>query len=166
MRTKKLITLALLCAIALIIFIIELQIPPIVPIPGVKMGLANIVTLFALGLFSPYEAFLILIVRIILGSVFSGQVMSIAYSLAGGIFCFITMSILFKFKKTIPVWVISIFGAITHNIGQIAAAIVLTSTYQVIYYLPVLIISGIISGAFTGITAQILLSRKIFQNLK
>ena len=166
MKTRKLITLALLITIALIIFIIELQIPPIVPIPGVKMGLANIVTLFALGLFSPYEAFLILIVRIILGSIFSGQVMSLAYSLTGGMFCFITMSILFKFKKTMPVWVISVFGAIAHNIGQIMAAIVLTSTYQVIYYLPVLIISGIISGTFTGIAAQILISRNVFQNLK
>ena len=166
MKTKKLMTLALLSTIALIIFIVELQIPPIVPIPGVKIGLANIVTLFALGLFSPYEAFLILIVRIILGSIFSGQVMSLTYSLAGGMFCFITMSILFKFKKIMPVWVISVFGAIAHNIGQITAAIIITSTYQVIYYLPVLIISAIVSGTFTGIATQILLSRKIFQNLK
>ena len=88
MELKKLTRNALLTAIALTIFMVEAQIPPLVPIPGVKLGLANIVTVFALFAYKKQDALMILLVRVFLGSVFSGQMMTLLYSLAGGLLCF------------------------------------------------------------------------------
>ena len=89
MKLKQMTTNALLTAIALTIFMIEAQIPSLVPIPGVKLGLANIITVFALFAFTPKDAFLILFVRVFLGSVFSGQISTLLYSLGGGFVCFV-----------------------------------------------------------------------------
>lgn len=95
MKTKKLVQLSLLIAIALSIFIVELQIPNPLPFPGIKLGLANIVTLYVIYRYRAKEALLVLMARIILGSVFSGNLMAIMYSLAGGICCFVVMSVLY-----------------------------------------------------------------------
>ena len=95
MKTKKLVQLSLLTAIALSIFIVELQIPNPLPLPGIKLGLANIVTLYVIYRYRAKEALLVLMARIILGSVFSGNLMAIMYSLAGGICCFVVMSVLY-----------------------------------------------------------------------
>lgn len=84
-HTQRLTRLALLTAIALIIFIIEAQIPPLVAIPGVKMGLANIITLVTLYSFGRRDALMVLLVRIVLGSIFSGQMMTLLFSLSGGL---------------------------------------------------------------------------------
>ena len=92
MKTKKLVQLSLLTAIALSIFIVELQIPNPLPFPGIKLGLANIVTLYVIYRYRAKEALLVLMARIILGSVFNGNLMAIMYSLAGGICCFVVMS--------------------------------------------------------------------------
>ena len=114
MKTKRLVFLSLLCAAALIIFIVELQIPPIVPVPGVKMGLANIITLIVLLFFSPGEAFMVLMVRIILGALITGRISALYYSLSGGAACFLVMSLLLRFfKNKMPLWVISVFGLTT-----------------------------------------------------
>ena len=89
MSTKRLTVVALFTAIALIIFVIEAQLPPLAPIPGIKLGLANIVSLFALFWLGKKEAFTILILRIILGSIFSGHGATFLYSLSGGLLSFI-----------------------------------------------------------------------------
>lgn len=147
----------MLAAAALVIYVIEAQIPPIVPIPGIKLGLANIVTLFTMLTLGRGEAFAVTALRIILGSIFTGGMMSLAYSAAGGALCFILMSVLTLFTKESMTWLVSVIGAIGHNIGQLAAAVILTGTIQILWYLPALILSAIVTGLFTGIAAQYVL---------
>jgi len=156
-KTTKLMRMALLTGVALIIFVIEAQIPLPVAIPGVKLGLANVVTLYAIFTLGPGPAAMILFGRVFLGTVFSGQMMMLLYSLAGGLLCWCVMSLLKKVMNEKQVWICSIFGAVAHNIGQIAVAVAVTRTLSLIIYLPVLMISGIVAGAFTGVAAQSLL---------
>ncbi len=156
MKTKKLTFMALLLAIALTLFVVEAHLPPIVPVQGVKLGLANIVTLLAIVWLGRREAAVLLIMRIVLGSIFTGQAVSFIYSLCGGLLCLLVMCAAFGFMGTRRLWVISVFGAIAHNIGQIGAAVFMTSTWRIVYYLPVLLISAVLTGTFTGLTAQLL----------
>ena len=158
MNIKRLTTDALLTALALIIFIIELQIPPIVPIPGIKIGLSNIITLTAIYLLGKKDAGIILFLRIALGALFSGNVSSFIFSLCGGVFCFVSMIIFLKiFKEKIVIT--SIFGAIFHNTGQIIAAVFVMKSFAVLWYLPYLLIAAIITGTFTGILSQLIYQR-------
>ena len=154
MNVKRLTRAAILTAAALALFIVELQIPSPVPIPGVKLGLANIITVVAMFLMSPADAFAILLARILLGSMFAGQMMSLAYSLAGGMLCWCVMLLMRRIVTKKQIWVASVVGAIAHNVGQITVAIIVTRTPELTAYLPVLMVSGIIAGLFTGLAAQ------------
>lgn len=157
--TKRLTELSLAAAIALIIFVIELQIPNLSPIAGVKLGLANIVTVYGVYRYRWWEIALVLSVRIILGSFFCGNPSAILYSLSGGVLCLLGMLLL---KKIIPrsrLWICSVLGAVLHNTGQIVAAVLIMRTFAVAAYLPFLTVSGCIAGAFTGMCAQLLLNR-------
>ena len=156
---KRLTTDALLLTAALIIFIVEAQIPPVVPVPGVKLGLANIITVYAIWRVGPKDAFLILIARIILGSVFAGQTVSFLYSLGGGLLCFAAMLLVRRILKEDQLWVASVIGAIFHNVGQTIVAIAVFGTVNVAFYFPVLLLSGIVTGVFTGVAAQALVRR-------
>lgn len=157
---KKMTYTAMLTTIALIIFMIELQIPPLIPaIPGIKMGLANIITVYAMFTLGPVATGEILIIRILLGSIFAGQVMSLLYSLAGGAMCYLIMLLMRKIVTINQIWICSVIGAIFHNLGQIIVAVMITGVMQVAYYLPILIISGIIAGTFTGLCAQAIVKR-------
>ena len=155
-KTKKLSLMAILTAIALIVFVIEAQIPPIVPIPGVKLGLANMITLVAMVILGRREAGAILVVRILMGSMFAGGVSGFLFSLAGGILAYLVMILLVGVFPEKLLWVVSIFGAIAHNIGQLAVAVWVSGTPSIIVYGPALMASGIITGAFTGIGAYYL----------
>ncbi len=157
--TKRLTRMGLLTALALIIFTVESQIPALVPIPGVKLGLANIITVYAMFCLGPKDTMMILLCRIFLGSVFSGQMMTLFYSLSGGLLCYLVMLPMRKLVTEKQIWVCSVVGAIAHNIGQIIAAICIARTPGLIVYLPVLMISGIIAGTFTGLCAQFVISR-------
>ena len=159
MKTKKLTTLGLLSAIALTIFMVEAQIPPIVPLPGVKLGLANIVTVFAVFAIGPKEGIGVLAVRVFLGAVFAGNFSTILYSGAGG-FCAIALTILLRKVLTKKqLWIAGVCGAIAHSVGQMAMAVALTGTPGLIAYLPIMIIASMVSGAFTGFCAQMLVKR-------
>ena len=137
---KKLTTLALFSTIALTIFLLESLIPPLVPIPGIKLGLANIVTLILLANGTWRDALVVLMARSLLGSIFAGQMMSFFYSLAGGLACLLVMAILHHFLGKKLLWFTSIIGALAHNTGQIiVAALVLGSGYVFFYY-PYLIV--------------------------
>ena len=149
---------ALFAAVALTIFVIELYIPS-VGIPGVKLGLANIVTVTAAFLIGPWDAGAILLCRIVLGGIFSGQVMALWYSLAGGTLCWLTMLPLRKLLTKKQIWVMSVVGAVAHNVGQILVALAVTRTAAILYYLPVLMVSGVLAGLFTGIAAQLAVNR-------
>ena len=154
MKLKQMTTNAVLTAIALTIFMIEAQIPSLVPIPGVKLGLANIITVFALFAFTPRDAFLIMFVRVFLGSVFSGQISTLLYSLGGGVMCFVALLCMKRVLTLKQLWAASVVGAVFHNIGQILVAVIVTGTPGIVVYLPVLMVSGIIAGCFTGFCAQ------------
>ena len=158
MNTKRLIYCALLTAIALTIFMVEAQLPPIAPIPGMKLGLANIVTVYAMFALGPGNTLLILLCRIVLSSLFAGG-STIFYSLAGGLLCYVSMLLLRKLLTVKQLWACGAIGAIFHNIGQIGAAIAIYQVPQLIVYLPFLLVVGIIAGAFTGLAAQLLLPR-------
>ena len=154
MKTKRLVTLGLLTAIALTIFMLEAQIPPIVPMPGVKLGLANIVTVFAVFVLGWKEGCMVLFARIFLGAVFAGNFSTILYSLAGGSLA-IAVTILLKLVlKPKQLFVAGCFGAVAHSIGQMAAAIAISGTPQLIVYLPVMVAISIVTGLFTGLCAQ------------
>lgn len=159
MKAKKLTRMALLTAIALILFLVEAQLPPLAPIPGIKLGLANVITVYAMFVLSPGDTLLILLCRVFLGSVFSGQMMNLFYSLGGGLLCWLAMLVLRRVVSRRQVWVCSVIGAMCHNIGQILVAIWMTRTPSLIVYLPVLLVSGILTGLFTGLMAQFVLQR-------
>ncbi len=159
MKTKKIVQLALLTAVALILFVIEAQIPAIVPIPGVKIGLANIVTVFAVFTVGSKQAAAVLFCRVFLGAVFAGNFSTIFFSAAGGA-CAIAVTIGLKRVVTRrQLWVAGCLGAIAHSIGQMAAAVAITQTPSILLYLPVLIAISVVTGCFTGLCAQVMLNR-------
>ncbi len=152
--TKRLVLCALLCAAALTIFVVEAQIPLPIPFPGVKFGLSNVITLFALVWLGTKDAFLILICRIILGAIFISNPSVLIYSLSAGLVCLAIEAILLKFIGKNYICEISIIGAIVHNAVQVACAAAITKTASVFAYLPPLIIVAIITGAFCGLCVK------------
>ena len=157
--TRQFTTMALLTAIALAIHVAEAQIPPLVAIPGVKLGLANIVTVYAAFSIGGGAAAMILVARILLGSMFGGGVMSLMYSLAGGLLCLAVTLLLRRVLTVKQIWVAGVMGAVAHNIGQILVAVVVTGTPSIVSYLPILLISGVVTGTFTGFAAQAVVNR-------
>lgn len=159
MKAKKLATLGLLTGLALILFVIEAQIPPLLAIPGVKIGLANIVTMFTVFYLGAKDGVSVLTARVILGAVFAGNFSSIIFSAAGGA-CAILVAIgLKRVLQKNQIWIAGCLGAIAHGIGQVAVAVPVTGMAAVVIYLPVLIVTGIITGTFTGLCAQVLVNR-------
>ncbi len=158
-RTAQIAELGVLTAAALIIFVIENQIPSPVPIPGVKLGLANIITVYAVYHYKWSDALLLVLVRVILGSVFAGTMISFAFSISGALLCLAGMIPISKLIGEKYIWLSSVMGAVLHNAGQTAAAVAVMKTTAVIGYLPYLMISGCIAGAFTGLAAQLVTVR-------
>ena len=150
-KAKKIALCAILTALALALSYMERFIPLqlVIPIPGFKLGLANIVTLTALFLLKTKYAFAILTVRCILGAVFGGGITGLAFSLCGGLLAMTAMALI---KKTnlFSVYGISVLGAAAHNMGQILAAMVLMHSVYVGAYLPWLLLVGIATGLLTG----------------
>ena len=160
MRTKKLTLMALLAAVALILFTVEAQIPALIPIAGVKIGLSNIVTVFAVFALGAWEGVAILAVRIFLGAIFSGNFSTIFYSAAGGALAILVTIALRKILTHKQIWVAGCLAAIAHSLGQMAMAILLSGTPGLAIYLPVMIACSMITGLFTGLCAQFLLNRR------
>ena len=159
MKTRELARMALLTAVALIIFMVEAQLPGLVPVPGIKLGLSNIVTVYAVFVLGPKKAAMILFCRVFLGAVFSGQMSTLLYSAAGGA-CAIGVTVLARRILTQKqIWVAGVLGAIAHSLGQMAAAIAITLTPGLAAYLPVMIFAGILTGTLTGLCAQFLVER-------
>ncbi|MBR3446273.1 MAG: Gx transporter family protein [Oscillospiraceae bacterium] len=159
MNIRRLTELALLSSVALIIFVIELRIPNPFPIPGVKLGLANIVTVYAVFRYRPAETAMIVTVRLLLGAMFSGNPSALLYSAAGAVCSLLGMLALRHILPEKQLWLCSVIGAMLHNIGQITAAVILMRSPGVIAYLPLLLVTGSLAGAFTGLCAQLLLNR-------
>lgn len=159
LKVKKLVLLALLDAIALTIFMVEAQLPALVPIPGIKLGLSNIVTVFTVFAIGPWEGAAVLFVRIFLGAVFAGNFSSILYSGAGGLCAIVVTMLLRKILKEKQLWVAGCLGAVSHSVGQMAMAMLVTGTPTIVVYLPMMIACSIATGLFTGLSAQVLINR-------
>ncbi|MCD8158124.1 MAG: Gx transporter family protein [Clostridiales bacterium] len=158
-NTRHTALMAMLIAAGLIIFSLESLIPPLTPVPGIKLGLANIVTLFTLYAFSRRDAFCVMILRVLLASVFSTQIVSLWYSLAGGFLCLMAMSICKSFLSEDLMQFTSVVGAVFHNLGQLAIAVLLTGSLSILWYSPVLMLGGVICGFFTGIACKLVYKR-------
>ena len=120
MKPRRIAELAVLCAVSLVIFIVELQIPNPFPIPGIKLGLANVVTVYAVYRYKPYEVMLLVTVRILLASVFSGNFMALIYSFSGSVLCLLGMLLLRRVIDEKHLWLASVFGAVLHNTGHLS----------------------------------------------
>ena len=159
MKIRRLTVCAVLTAMACTLFWIELQIPTPIPIPGIKLGLANVVTLYAMFALGQIDSLLILLLRILLGGLIGGNPMAVAYSLAGGMLCYLVMLALRKVLGNKQIWVAGILGAVAHNVGQILVALAVTQTPELLIYFPVLLVSGMATGLFTGSLAQLCVIR-------
>lgn len=151
---RHLTRLAMYTTLALALYGLESLLPPPIPVPGVKLGLANIVTLLLLRNYSAQDAATVLALRILLSAFAFGQAVSFAYSLAGGVCCFLIMYVINRLLQNHFLYLTSIFGALSHNLGQLLAAYVLTSVSGIMVYLPVLAVSGIMTGLFIGLCAH------------
>lgn len=153
MNIKRMTLLAMYTTIALTIFVVESAIPPLAPIPGIKLGLANVITLWLLIYATWRDALTALLMRIFIASMVTGQLVSFFYSLCGGLLCFLAMALLYWLLGRRYIVFVSIICALFHNVGQIGIAMVLLDSLSAAAYLPVLLISGVITGTFTGLCA-------------
>ena len=158
MKTKKLTVMAMTTAVAMILSFVESQIPAFVAVPGVKIGLANIAVVFALYRLGWKEAVAVSLVRVILVSMLFGSIASLFYSLAGAAMSLTGMGLLKKTGRFTEIMV-SVTGGILHNVGQIGMACLILETAALRYYLPFLLVSGIIAGIVVGILSAILVQR-------
>ena len=156
-KTKRLVLLAMLTAVAMILSYVESLLPS-VGIPGVKMGLANIAVIFALFRFGWKEAAALSLVRAVLVSLLFGSVGAMLYSLAGAVLSLAVMALLRRIDRFSTVGV-SVAGGVAHNAGQILMAMLILQTKQLLGYLPVLAVSGIAGGVLTGLVAALLIRR-------
>lgn len=145
-------------SLALILSYVELLIPINFGIPGMKLGLANLLVVILLYKCGPRDALLLSVIRILLSGLIFGNMFSIFYSLGGGL---LSLAVMVFLKKTgqFTVAGISIGGGASHNVGQLLVAMLVVQTYQVGYYLPVLLIAGVITGAVIGILSAEVLKR-------
>ena len=158
MKTKKLVTLAVTISVAMILSFVESRIPAFVAIPGVKVGLANIAVIFALYKMGWREAIVVSVIRVLLVALLFGSVVSLAYSIAGALISLSLMMLLRKIGIFTEI-AVSVVGGITHNIGQILIAFLLLETKVVFYYLPFLLVSGVIAGIAVGVASALLIKR-------
>ena len=162
MKTKQLTTGAILAALALALSYVEGMFPLPVPLPGFKLGLANIVTLFALYTLGAPSALAILLVRVLLGAMFAGNASALIYSLLGGFAAMAVMIALSRFPK-LSVYGVSVGGAAAHNAGQVLAAMLTLGNAAPAAYLPLLLVVAVFSGALTGLICSLLLGRGVFR---
>lgn len=144
---------AIMTSLAMIFSYIEVLIPFHFGIPGIKLGLANLVVVIALYILKPTQALLISVARIVLVSFLFGSMSSMLYSLAGGILSFLVM-LLLKKCGGFSMMGISIAGGVSHNIGQLLVAAMVVESMNIFYYMPVLLVAGLITGMLIGIVAK------------
>lgn len=148
-------------ALALIFSYIESLIPFDFGIPGVKLGLANLIIVFALYKLNLKDVYLLSLVRVLLSGALFGNYFSVVYSLAGGLLSLSVMAFL-KHREGYSILGTSMAGGVFHNVGQILVAMILVETFSVIYYFPVLLLAGLVTGALIGVVAGEVLKRVTF----
>lgn len=158
-RIKKLSIYSILLALALVLSFVEsMMFPSVLPLPGVKLGLSNIVTVFTLYALGGVPCAVILILRCIIASFFGGGVTSLLFSLAGGLFSLITMTLAKRFGA-FSIYGVSIAGSSVHSVGQILAAALLFGSASILMYLPIMLIASLFTGSIIAFVTHFLLSR-------
>jgi heptaprenyl diphosphate synthase len=158
MSTKKVAQLGLLVALAFVFSYVEFLIPVNLGIPGAKLGLANLVIMVALYTIGERNAFAVSMIRVLLVGFTFGNMAMMLYSFAGALLSFLVMLLVKRLGK-LSVIGVSVLGGVSHNIGQILVAIVVLETKSLIYYLPVLLLAGIISGIAIGVLGGMVTKR-------
>ena len=158
MKAQEITTAALCAALAMVLSYVESLVPVSAAVPGVKMGLANIAVIFVLYRLGAKQAVFVSAVRVFWAAVLFGSFMTLAYSAAGAVLS-LTAMILMKRSERFAVIGVSVAGGVLHNVGQIAVAVAVMETAQIAYYLPVLCVSGTLSGAAIGVVSAILVKR-------
>ena len=158
MNVKKMTTLSLIISVAMILSYIESLIPAFVAIPGVKVGLSNIATVFALYTLGAPYAIAVSVIRVLLSSLLFGSVASMIYSISGAVFALGVM-IALKHIKLFSEIGVSIAGGVMHNVGQVVAAALIMNNGAIAYYIAPLIVSGIVAGIAIGVVSGILINR-------
>lgn len=148
----------LLVALAFVLSWVEMQIPYFFAVPGIKLGLTNLVVLIALYRLGSADAFALNVVRILLVSFTFGNMAALLYSLVGGMLSFLAMYLMKRFTK-FSVKLVSVFGGIFHNVGQILVAMLVLKSVHVLWYLPYLWISGIVAGIVIGLIGELVMQK-------
>jgi heptaprenyl diphosphate synthase len=152
-RTRRIALCGLLIAMMLVLGFVESRIPINAGIPGIKLGLSNGVLIFAVYMLDIPTAWLLMVLKVMLSGLLFGGFNTIMYALAGGVLSMLAMTLLSKVRGMHPITV-SMVGGVMHNVGQVALAMILLHTQQLLYYMAVLILVGLICGALTGIVAS------------
>lgn len=160
MKAKKITEIAMMVALAMVLSYLESLLPLSLGMPGIKLGLSNTVTLFALYRCNPLTAFGIAVTRILLCGITFGSLSTMLYSMAGGLLSYLVM-LLLKRTEQFSVYGVSIAGGVSHNIGQMAVAALVLQTGMLFYYLPFLLLAGVVAGIGIG-----LVSARIIQRMK
>lgn len=158
MNAKKISLIGLCVALSLVLSYLESLIPPLAAVPGIKVGLPNVIIVFALYKLGAKEATLISVLRLLLVALLFGNALTFFYSFAGAIFSLTLMILLLKTGKFSTVGV-SVAGGVAHNAGQIVVACFVMETAQIALYLPILILSGVIAGIAVGLAGHLLINR-------
>ena len=164
MTTRKLVTMALLISLAIVVSIADSFIPSFVP--GMKLGLANIIILVTLYGYGFKEAFLVNLARVFIASLLRGNIFTMGFfmSLAGAIASLIVMFLLKRFIKNIHIVGVSVVGSLFHSAAQIVVGMFFISSTSLIYYLPILCLTSVITGIFVGLTAGVINKKNLLKN--
>ena len=163
-KTRKIALLGVLTSVALVLSYLEVMLPPIsTAVPGIKMGLPNIIIIFVLYKFSVKHAVLVSLLRVVMVTLLFGNAMVFIYSFAGAVLSICIMSILKRINQ-FSVIGISVLGAVSHNVGQTIVAIIILQTKEIAFYMIPLLISGIVAGILIGILGGLLIKR--FKKIK
>lgn len=158
-KIQHMILLSLLASLAAVLSIFESMIPIPVPIPGVKIGLANVISMIVLYRFGVKSTIWVILMRTFIAFLFSGSFFGFCYSIIGSIFSLITMFLIRLIAPNFRIWIVSVFGALSHVFGQILFAMFLMQSKELIWYFPPLAAISIVSGTVTGMIVMIILQR-------
>ena len=153
-NTRKTVYTALFACVAMGLYALESTVPPLIPIPGVKLGLANIITLITFYSLGKKEALSQLMLRILMTALLFGHMMTLAFSAVGGLLSFAVLCISSKLLDESQLWATGVFCALAHNAGQVIVAMLVTSQAAVAYYMLFLVISSIVTGIFSGVCSR------------
>ena len=157
-NTRKLVLFSFLVTLGTTLHVFEAMLPNPLPFPGVKLGLANIVTLLAIYMYGLREGLIVAVLRVLFGSLLIGTLFSVSFmmSLTGAVISSLVMAILYRYIHVFSILGVSMAGAVSHNVGQLLMASYLIETKSIFFYLPVLIVVGLPTGFMTGYISRML----------